>query len=84
MGSRPLGWSRVDRRQQLEKSPGETFGGGAVEVYLAGIVPIRILTTVCLVRWRADIYELIGHTKQMTASHYQRWIPVKRRQSEER
>ena len=52
---------------------------------LAGIVPIDALTAVCLVRLRGDIHELAGHTEQVTASHYQRWIQVKkRRQSEER
>ena len=55
-----------------------------IEACLAGLVPIDALTTVCLVRLRGDIHELTGHAKQVTASHYQRWIPMKRRQSEEK
>ena len=55
-----------------------------IEACLAGIVPIDALTAVCLVRLRGEVHELTGHAEQVTASHYQRWIQVKRRQSEER
>ena len=54
-----------------------------IEACLAGIVPIDALTAVCLVRWRSEVYELTGHTEQVTASHYQGWILLRRRQSEE-
>ncbi|HYQ92340.1 MAG TPA: hypothetical protein VES89_09790 [Candidatus Competibacteraceae bacterium] len=55
-----------------------------IEACLAGIIPIDALTAVCLVRLRGEVQELTGHTEQVTASHYQRWTQVRRRQSEER
>ncbi|HYQ90982.1 MAG TPA: hypothetical protein VES89_02595, partial [Candidatus Competibacteraceae bacterium] len=54
-----------------------------IEACLAGIVPIDALTAICLVRLRSDIHKLTNHAGQVTVSNYQRWIPVKRRQSEE-
>ena len=50
-----------------------------IEACLAGIVPIDVLTTVCLVRWRGEVHQLTGHAEQMTVSNYQRWIQVNAR-----
>ena len=50
-----------------------------IEACLAGIVPIDVLTTVCLVRCHGEVHELTGHAEQMTVSNYQRWIQVNAR-----
>ena len=50
-----------------------------IEACLAGIVPIDVLTAVCLVRLRDEVLELTGHTEQVTASNHQRWIQVSAR-----
>ena len=50
-----------------------------MEACLAGIVPINVLTTVCLVRLRGEVHELTGHAEQVTISNYQRWIQVNAR-----
>jgi len=50
-----------------------------IEACLAGIVPIDVLTTVCLVRCHGEVHELTGHAEQVTANNYQRWIQVNAR-----
>ena len=50
-----------------------------IEACLAGIVPIDVLTAVCLVRWRGEVHELTGYAEQVTVSNYQRWIQVNAR-----
>ena len=68
-----------DRLSQLSKQ-----FNPFIEACLTGTVPIDVLTAVGLVRLRDDVHELTGHAEQVTESHYQRWIQVKRRQLEER
>ena len=55
-----------------------------IEACLAGLVPVKVLITLCLVRLRGEVHELTGHAEPVTASHYQGWILLRRRQSEEK
>ena len=55
-----------------------------IEACITGIVPVDVLTAVCLVRLHGEVHELTGYAEQVTASNYQHWIQVNaRRPSEE-